>query len=86
MTALQPVWTPADFDTTLAAVAMQEPVAALPVQNRTHLLDKILAELQIEVERPSVVPPATRDRRYRGRHRVNKFRLTVADLRNGGAR
>lgn len=85
MTALQPVWTPDDFDATCAAVAMQEPVM-LPVQNREHLVDKVLAELQIEVERPSVVPPATRGRRYRGQHRANKFRPTVADLRDGGAR
>lgn len=85
MTALQPVWTPADYDATCAAVAMQEPVV-LPVQNREHLLDKVLAELQIEVDRPSVVPPATRGRRYRGQHRANKFRPTVADLRDGGAR
>ncbi|SKV05850.1 Uncharacterised protein [Mycobacteroides abscessus subsp. bolletii] len=60
--------------------------APLPVQNRAHLLDKVMTELGIEGERPSVVPPATRGRRYRGQHRANKFRVTVADLGIGGAR
>lgn len=83
---LQPVWTPADFDVTRAALALQAPVPVLPVQNRAHHLDKVMTELGIEVERTSVVPPATRGRRYRGQHRATKFRVTVADLRNGGAR
>ncbi|ART68166.1 hypothetical protein BTO20_05800 [Mycobacterium dioxanotrophicus] len=54
MTALQPVWTPADFDATVAAAALHEPVAA--------------------------VPAATRGRRYRGRHRANRFSRRVTDL------
>lgn len=83
---VKPIWTPTDFDATRAALAVQEPVSVLPLRNRAHLLDKVLSELGIEVERPTVVPTATRGRWYRGQHRANKFRLTVADIRKGGAR
>ena len=79
-----PVWTPSDFDAVKAAMPLHE--AVLPLQNRAHALDKVLAQLGIEVDRPKVVPPATRGRRYRGQHRANRFRLTVADLKKRGVR
>ncbi|WP_195173493.1 hypothetical protein [Mycobacteroides abscessus] len=65
MTALQPVWTPADYDTTVAALKVHQAVS---------------------VPGGIILLPPKRRRRYRGQHRASKFRLTVADLRDGGAR
>ncbi|BBB42844.1 hypothetical protein [Mycobacteroides abscessus] len=64
MTALQPVWTPADYDTTVAALKVHQAVSVPG----------------------GVILPPKRGRRYRGQHRASKFRLTVADLRDGGLR
>lgn len=82
---MKPIWTPADFDATAAAAALQ-PKVVLPLQNRAHLLDKVMTELGIEVELQPVMVRGKRGRRYRGQHRANKFRLTVADLLGGAAR
>ncbi|SHV90571.1 Uncharacterised protein [Mycobacteroides abscessus subsp. abscessus] len=64
MTALQSVWTPADYDTTVAALKVHQAVSVPG----------------------GIILPPKRGRRYRGQHRASKFRLTVADLRDGGAR
>lgn len=78
------VWTPADFDAVKAAMPLHE--AVLPLQNRAHALDKVLAQLGIEVDRGPIRLHSTRGRRYRGQHRANRFRLTVADLKKRGVR
>jgi hypothetical protein len=63
VTALQPVWTPADYDATLAALKLHQAVS---------------------VPGGGIILPPKRGRRYRGAHRANRFRQTVADL--GGAK
>ncbi|MEU9805480.1 hypothetical protein [Mycobacterium sp. NPDC050853] len=73
---LQPVWTPADFDATVAAAALQESVSVSGARHR-RILDGTTASLPTIRE--------TRGRKYRGQHRATRFRLSVADLQICGA-